>query len=152
MREVELHYTALRHKIKDVFFIPLFDETKVCQIGPVTQTLHAKLTASMNIDIQTSAQLTIMGNLGDLSSFRESHLTLRNMGFVTVLVDFQAYAELRFGSLNNELAGMWQLCGFTSSLNRAMGLIADLAFKELLLLAPALLFQELSRLGRSSRS
>lgn len=98
MRNVELNYTALRHKIDDVYVIPLFDETKVCQIGPVTQTLKAKLTASMNINVQTSAQLTIMGNLGDLSSFRQSHLTLRNKGWVTVLVDFQAYAELRFGN------------------------------------------------------
>jgi len=106
MRNVELEYTALRHKVDDTFVIPLFDETKVCQIGPVTQTLSAKLIASMNINVQTSAQLTIIGELGDLHSFRQSHMTLRNKGSVSVLVDFQAYAELRFGSLNNELAGM----------------------------------------------
>ena len=105
MRHVELEYKAVRHKIHDVFTIPLFDETRVCQLRPgVTQTIHAKLTAAMNLDIQTSAQLTIMGNLGDLSSFRQSHATLRNMGSMTVLIDFQAYAELRFGSLSNTLA------------------------------------------------
>lgn len=107
MRHVEVEYTALRHSIRDTYVVPLFDEEKVCQIGPVTQTLRAKLTASMNINIETSAQLTIMGNLGDLSSFKQSHMTLRNKGSLSVLVDFQAFAELRFGSLNNELAGMF---------------------------------------------
>ncbi len=107
MRDVELSHTLLRHKIHDVYRYTLFDETRVCQIRPgVTQTVHAKLKVAMNIDVQTSAQLTIIGNLGDLSSFRQSHVTLRNMGSVTVLVDFQAFAELRFGSLENEIFGM----------------------------------------------
>lgn len=59
----------------------------------------------MDINVETSAQLTIIGNLGDLKSFKQSHVTLRNKGSVDVVIDFQAFAELRFGSLNSELAG-----------------------------------------------
>lgn len=106
MKDVEKEYTAIRHRVSDVYRVTLFDETKICQISPgVQQTLHASLKATMNINVETSAQLTIIGTLGDLKSFKQSHVTLRNKGSVDVVIDFQAHAELRFGSLSNELAG-----------------------------------------------
>lgn len=105
MKHVEQNYTAIRHTINKVIEIPVFDESKVCQIGGVTQTVSAKLTAAMNIKMETSGQVTLIGNLGDLRSFKQSHLTFRNKGFITALIDFQAKGELRFGSLNNEIAG-----------------------------------------------
>lgn len=106
MKDVEKEYTAIRHRVSDVYRVTLFDETKICQISPgVQQTLHASLKATMNINVETSAQLTIIGTLGGLKSFKQSHVTLRNKGSVDVVIDFQAHAELRSGSLSNELAG-----------------------------------------------
>ncbi|KAK5651932.1 hypothetical protein OQA88_11474 [Cercophora sp. LCS_1] len=106
MRKVELEHTLLQHRIDEMIDTPLIDQTRVCQIGPVTQTLHAKLTVALGIEVETSAQLTIMGNLGDLNSFKQSHLSLRNRGSATVLVNFDAFGRLEFGSMNKELVGI----------------------------------------------
>jgi chitinase len=104
MKKVEADYTLLRHSIKEIYDVTLFDETKQCQLAPgFPTTLGAKLKVTLDIDVQTSAQLTLIGNLGDLNSFRESHVTLRNMGTVKAILDFQAFGELRFGSLDRTL-------------------------------------------------
>lgn len=106
MRNVDYDVSVLRHKVYDSFIFTLFDETKVCQLAPgVTQTLHAKLEAILSLDIETSAQLTLIGRMGDLTSFKQSHMTFRNKGVIVGTFDFEAYAELRFGILQKELIG-----------------------------------------------
>jgi len=104
MKDVETNHTLLRHEVNDIYEYTLFNERRDCQLTPgVPTTLSAKLKVATNIKMQTSAQLTLIGSLGDLSSFKQSHVTLRNKGFITVLLDFEAFGQLRFGSLENEI-------------------------------------------------
>lgn len=106
MRDVDYDVSVLRHTVQDSFVFTLFDETKVCQIATgVTQTLHAKLEAILSVLIETTAQLSLIGRMGDLASFKQSHLTFRNKGVIIGTFDFQAYAELRFGTLTKEIFG-----------------------------------------------
>jgi len=106
MRDVDYDVNVLRHTVQDSFIFTLFDETKVCQLAPgVTQTLHAKLEAILSVLIETTAQLTLIGRMGDLASFKQSHLTFRNKGVIVGTFDFEAYAELRFGTLQKEILG-----------------------------------------------
>ncbi|OTA84778.1 glycoside hydrolase family 18 protein [Hypoxylon sp. CO27-5] len=107
MRDVDYDVDVLRHSIQDSFVFTLFDETKVCQIATgVTQTVHAKLEAILSVLIETTAQLTLIGRMGDLTSFKQSHLTFRNKGVIVGTFDFEAYAELRFGTLQKEIVGL----------------------------------------------
>jgi chitinase len=105
MKKIEIKHTLMRHGIHDTYHYNLFDESRKCQIAGMPVEARAKLTTTMNVDVETSAQLTIIGNLGDLSSLRQSHLTMRNSGALKVRVDFEAYAELRFVDLERELVG-----------------------------------------------
>jgi chitinase len=106
MRNVDYDVNVLRHKVQDSFVFTLFDETKVCELAPgVTQTLHAKLEAILSVLIETTAQLTLIGRMGDLTSFKQSHMSLRNKGVIVGAFDCEAYAELRFGTLQKELLG-----------------------------------------------
>lgn len=117
MRDVDYDVDVLRHRIQDSFVFTLFDETKVCQLRPgVTQTLHARLEAILTLAIETTAQLTLIGRMGDLASFKQSHLTFRNKGIIVGTFDFEAYAELRFGTLQKEILGESSLFGCGTSL------------------------------------
>lgn len=116
MRDVDYDVNVLRHKVQNSFVFTLFDETKVCQIVTgVTQSLHAKLEAVLSVIIETTAQLTLVGRMGDLTSFKQSHLTFRNKGVIVGTFDFEPYAELRFGLLQKEILGELLLIYIESS-------------------------------------
>ena len=48
----------------------------------------------------------IQGNLGDLSSFQESHLLFRNKGSITSTLNMEALAQLSFSTGDTELFGL----------------------------------------------
>lgn len=53
----------------------------------------------LDVNIETSALLTLIGNLGDLSSFGESHVLFRNSGSVKASLNLEALITLQFLSV-----------------------------------------------------
>ncbi len=67
---------------------------------------HATLWATLNINIETSAVVTLIGDLADLDSFKEqSYATFRNKGDIKASFNFDAAAELRFTTGPTEVVG-----------------------------------------------
>jgi chitinase len=105
MGNVELNHTLLRHRIDEVADIHIYRSDTDLPDGARNANANAKLTVVVGIEVETSAQFIIMGNLDDLSSFKQSHLTMRNRGSATVLVNFDAFARIELGSVSKELTG-----------------------------------------------
>ncbi|KAH9230227.1 glycoside hydrolase family 18 protein [Colletotrichum gloeosporioides 23] len=105
LRNVDEEYELVRHRVNQQIRWDLYDETISCQIKGVDTTGYFKAWADLNINIETSALVTLIGNMGDLSSFDESHVLFRNSGSVKASLNMEALVNLHF------LTGKVQLFG-----------------------------------------
>jgi hypothetical protein len=104
-RRVDLEWTALQHAVKEVYNLPIFKYSRTCLIFGIPTTVSAKLWASLQVNVETAAELTMTGYLGDPNSFKRSNVRFRNKGDITALINLVTHAELRFGSISTELLG-----------------------------------------------
>lgn len=100
-RQVDLEYDLVRHGIHENFRWTLFEDSVSCPRFDA----RAEIWATLSLNIETAAVITIIGNLNDLSSFDQSYATFRNKGDVKVSFNFAADAELRFTTGPAELFG-----------------------------------------------
>ncbi|ETS76426.1 hypothetical protein PFICI_11813 [Pestalotiopsis fici W106-1] len=103
--EFEQEITSPVHHVKETFPFYLFNENLQCTLGGIPFDAYFTVWADLHVDIQTSAQLTLIGRLNDLSSFKESHVLFRNRGSVQAGLHMQALAQLRFSTGPLELFG-----------------------------------------------
>ena len=101
-KQVDLDYDLVRHGVHENVRLILFEQEKECPGVDV----YAKIWADLNINVETAAVVTLIGDLTDLASFEQSHATFRNKGDIEVSLNFQADAELRFSTGTKELFGM----------------------------------------------
>jgi chitinase len=105
MRQVDLNYDLVRHTVNEQFRWYLFRDTIQCTLAGIPTKAYFASWADLNINIETAAILTLIGNLGDLSTFQESHVLFRNKGLVKASLNFEALATLQFATGPIELVG-----------------------------------------------
>jgi chitinase len=105
MYTIDQDYTLFRHSINQQLRWFLFEDSITCTLFNILADAYFAAWADLNVDIDTSAQLTLIGNLGDLSSFQESHLLVRNSGSVKASLNIEALGTLKFTTGQIELVG-----------------------------------------------
>ncbi|GJC84621.1 putative chitinase 10 [Colletotrichum liriopes] len=101
-KDVDLDYDLVRHGVHEVFTWNLFRDSKSCPNMDVSAHIWTDLT----VNVETSAVISLIGDLSNLKSFDQSHATFRNKGDVEASFNFVADAELRFTTGPAELAGL----------------------------------------------
>ncbi|KAK6213545.1 hypothetical protein QIS74_09547 [Colletotrichum tabaci] len=71
-------YELVRHTVNEQFRWNICDESVSCNIKGVDTTGYFTAWADLNVNIQSSALVTLIGNLQDLNSFEESHVLFRD--------------------------------------------------------------------------
>jgi chitinase len=107
MRGVDVQYNLVRHRVDETVRWILVDESVQCDWdNGVTATGRFRAWADLSVNIETSAMLTLIGNLGDLSSFDQSHVFFRNKGSVKASFNLDALATASFMTGPMELFGL----------------------------------------------
>ncbi|KAK2051177.1 hypothetical protein LY76DRAFT_418015 [Colletotrichum caudatum] len=114
LRNVDSEYDLVRHRVNEQVRWNLYDDSVACNINGVDTTGLFSVWADLNVNIKTSALLTLIGNMGDLSTFEESHVLFRNSGSVKVSLNLEALITLQFLTGQIELFGL-QNFGASSS-------------------------------------
>ncbi|KAK4097654.1 glycoside hydrolase family 18 protein [Parathielavia hyrcaniae] len=107
MRGVNVEYNLVRHRVDQTMRWDLVDESVQCDFdNGVSATGRFKAWTDLSVNIETSAMLTLIGNLGDLSSFDQSHILFRNRGSVKASFNLDALATVSFMTGTMELFGL----------------------------------------------
>ncbi|KAK3331671.1 family 18 glycosyl hydrolase [Cercophora scortea] len=88
MSEVSYQKDVIHHVINKQLEWKLIDQSLTCP----RVNAHSRLTAELNINIDTSAQLSLIGYLNNLQSFEQSNLLFRNYGSIEAALIFDARA------------------------------------------------------------
>ncbi|KAK7968736.1 glycoside hydrolase family 18 protein [Apiospora saccharicola] len=92
--------------VKDTFPFYIFSEDLKCKVGGIPFNAYCRIWADLHLDIQTSAQLTLIGRLDNLESWKQSHVLFRNKGSIQAGLHMSALAQLRFSTGPLEIFGM----------------------------------------------
>ncbi|KAK1639955.1 glycosyl hydrolases family 18-domain-containing protein [Colletotrichum phormii] len=103
---VDTEYELVRHTVNEQFRWNIYDESVSCNIKGVDTTGYFTAWADLNVNIQSSALVTLIGNLQDLNSFEESYVLFRNSGSVKASINAEALAHLEFLTGEIELFGL----------------------------------------------
>lgn len=106
LRNVDTDYDLVRHRVNEQVRWNLYDESVACNINGIDTTGYFSAWADLNVNIETSTLLTLIGNLGDLSSFDQSHVLFRNSGSVKTSFNLEALITLQFLTGEIELFGL----------------------------------------------
>lgn len=107
MRGIDVSYDLVRHRVDETVRWNLVDQSVQCDFdNGVTATARLRAWADLVVNIETAAMLTLIGNLGDLSSFDESHVLFRNKGSVKASLNLDAIATASFMTGPVELFGL----------------------------------------------
>ncbi|KAI8197977.1 Mutanase, partial [Colletotrichum sp. SAR 10_65] len=106
LRNVDKEYELVRHRVNELIRWDLYDESISCNIKGVDTVGYFKAWADLNVNIETSALVTLIGNMGDLSTFEESHVLFRNSGSVKASFNLEALVTMHFLTGQVELFGL----------------------------------------------
>ncbi|KAI3537270.1 glycosyl hydrolase family 18 [Colletotrichum abscissum] len=106
LHNVDTEYELVRHTVNEQFRWNIYDESVSCNIKGVDTTGYFTAWADLNVNIQSSALVTLIGNLQDLNSFEESHVLFRNSGSVKASINAEALAHVEFLTGEIELFGL----------------------------------------------
>ncbi|KAI2463541.1 family 18 glycosyl hydrolase [Annulohypoxylon bovei var. microspora] len=99
------------HHITNQIPFYLFNENLQCTLLGLPYTAYLTVWADLHVDIQTSAQLTLIGRLNDLTSFKQSHVLVRNKGSIQTGLHMEAQGQMRFSTGRVELFGLPNFAG-----------------------------------------
>lgn len=107
-RKVAYKSNVLSHGIHEQFIVDLVKVERECPIDWLPEAIEddigAEITATLNVDVDTSAELTLKGDMAHLGDL-EAYLTFRNKGSIKASLTFDAWAELRFPQWEKTLVG-----------------------------------------------
>jgi chitinase len=107
MGDIDANYDLVRHRVDETVRWTLVDETVQCGFdNGVTAAGRFRAWADLIVNVETSAMVSLIGNLGDLSSFDESHVLFRNRGSVKASFNLDALATVSFMTGPMELFGL----------------------------------------------
>ncbi len=116
-RKISYETSLLSHGIHDQYIIDLINVKNECPLEwlpeGVEDDIGAVISATLNMDVQTSALLTMKGDMAHIGDL-QSYLTFRNKGEIKASLTFDAWAELRFPNwektLFGEFVSLYQSC------------------------------------------
>lgn len=117
-RNIDFDYEAVRHTVDQQLRWYFFRDSISCTLAGIPTKAYFAAWADLNVNIQTSGVLTLIGDLGDLSTFQESHILFRNSGTVKASLNFEAFASLQFTTGQVELVGRRCLVLNLSAINK----------------------------------
>lgn len=107
-RNISYETSLLSHGVHDQFIIDLINVKNECPLEwlpeGVEDDIGAVISATLNMDVQTSALLTMKGDMAHIGDL-QSYLTFRNKGEIKASLTFDAWAELRFPNWEKTLFG-----------------------------------------------
>ncbi|KAI0806563.1 carbohydrate-binding module family 18 [Xylaria sp. FL0064] len=103
--DVNEQWTAATHTVQDDFRVYFFDDRIDCSFGGLPVQGYFAAYADLNVNVQTSAQLTLIGKLNNLRSFQESHLLARSKGNIDAMLVFDAFGKISFSTGRLEIFG-----------------------------------------------
>ncbi|KAI1281725.1 carbohydrate-binding module family 18 [Xylaria sp. FL0933] len=103
--DVNEQWTAATHTVQDDFRVYFFDDRIDCSFGGLPVQGYFAAYADLNVNVQTSAQLTLIGKLNNLRSFQESHLLTRSKGNIDAMLVFDAFGKISFSTGRLEIFG-----------------------------------------------
>lgn len=107
-RKITYETSLLSHGIHDQYIIDLINVKNECPLEwlpeGVEDDIGAVISATLNMDVQTSALLTMKGDMAHIQDL-QSYLTFRNKGEIKASLTFDAWAELRFPDWEKTLFG-----------------------------------------------
>ncbi|OIW30103.1 hypothetical protein CONLIGDRAFT_552353, partial [Coniochaeta ligniaria NRRL 30616] len=107
MRDVDQEYRLVRHRVDETMRWDLINDNVHCDFdNGVSADGHLKVWANLNVAIETTAMVTLIDNMGNLSSFDQSHVLFRNSGKVSASLNMDALASVSFDSGPVELIGL----------------------------------------------
>ncbi|KAK3360720.1 family 18 glycosyl hydrolase [Lasiosphaeria hispida] len=106
MQHVDENYEIFKRSIGDTVTWTIFEWAKTCQLGGFPTQMYLKMWAEINYDVEAVAMLNLIGDFGDLNSWKESHVHFRTRGDVEASLNFLAFAKISFNSDEIELFGM----------------------------------------------
>ncbi|KAI0876435.1 hypothetical protein GGS24DRAFT_498865 [Hypoxylon argillaceum] len=103
--DVNEQWTAATHMIQDTFRVYFFNDRIDCSFGGLPVQGYFAAYADLNVNVQASAQLTLIGKLNNLKSFQESHLLARSKGNIDAMLVFDAFGNISFSTGRLEIFG-----------------------------------------------
>ncbi|KAI1119842.1 hypothetical protein F5Y10DRAFT_283740 [Nemania abortiva] len=103
--DVNTEWQAATHMVNDDFRVYFFDDRVDCNWAGLPVTGYFAAYADLNVNVQTSAQLTLIGKLNNLKSFQESHLLARSKGNIDAMLVFDAFGQVSFSTGRLEIFG-----------------------------------------------
>jgi chitinase len=112
-RWVDVQYDLVRHSVGESFRWWLVRENFKCSFQGIPTEAYFAAWADLNVYAETTGILSLIGDLGNLGSFQESHVLVRNKGNVKASLNFEAFANMKFNSGTMELISKQRLCPVT---------------------------------------
>ncbi|KAM7204861.1 family 18 glycosyl hydrolase [Rhypophila sp. PSN 637] len=107
MQHVDESYEVFKRSISDNVEWTLFEwGPKICQLGGYPTEMYLKMWAEIDYEVEAVAMLNLIGDFGDLNSWKESHVHFRTKGDVEASLNVLAFAKISFNSDEIELFGM----------------------------------------------
>lgn len=108
-RDISYENTVLSHGIHEEFIVDLINVKNECPLDwlptGVEDDIGAVISATLNMDVGTSAELSIKGDLAHVGDLK-TYLTFRNKGEIKASLNINAWAELKFPSWEKTLFGI----------------------------------------------
>ncbi|KAH9211348.1 glycosyl hydrolases family 18-domain-containing protein, partial [Leptodontidium sp. 2 PMI_412] len=101
-KDISINHNIFRHDIHDEIDWTLIDQEIDC-LDPLK--MHFEAHAILTLDVKASAGVTMIGTLGNLQSFFQSHVWFRSKGNIDVELKFSALARMSFHTGEVELFG-----------------------------------------------
>ncbi|KAK0710667.1 hypothetical protein B0H67DRAFT_516214 [Lasiosphaeris hirsuta] len=106
MEHVDESYEVFKRSISDTVTWTIFEWARVCQFNGFPTQMYLKMWAEIDYEVEAVAMLNLIGDFGDLNSWKESHMHFRTKGDVEASLNFLAFAKISFNSDEIELFGM----------------------------------------------
>ncbi|KAK6341165.1 hypothetical protein TWF696_008251 [Orbilia brochopaga] len=111
---VDSTFNIASHHVSNNLRWWLFRDRRTCQIGDVETEMKFNMYADLDMQVTASVVLTLIGNLGDLRSFDESHIRFRCAGDITATFHVDAFGRVSFNTGQYEL---FSLANFGATFN-----------------------------------
>ncbi|KAI0141566.1 hypothetical protein GGR57DRAFT_487122 [Xylariaceae sp. FL1272] len=96
--DINEQWEAGTHTVEDTVRVYFFDHNVQCTWAGLPVFGYLATYADLNVNVQTSAQLTLIGKLNNLKSFQESHLLARSKGNIEAKLVFDAFGKISFST------------------------------------------------------
>ncbi|KAH7633186.1 family 18 glycosyl hydrolase [Sordaria sp. MPI-SDFR-AT-0083] len=104
--KVDESFEVASYSVNDRVRWNIFSWTQICELMGIPTEMYMRVWADLDINVETTAELNLIGDFEDLSSWRESHMLFRSKGEIKTTLNLWAFARMAFNSDEVELFGL----------------------------------------------